>query len=121
MVKLTQLILHIGDEMNVEQKRYGYGQANIFADTRAEWMLSVQACLSQSFPVVTLYTNLGMEAVVHGLNETKVDTVITSHELLPKLKQILKDTPFVKKHIYFENQIKETDTTGKKGDNSGKI
>ena len=29
MVKLTQLILHIGDEMNVEQKHYGYGQANI--------------------------------------------------------------------------------------------
>ena len=28
MVKLTQLILHIGDEMNLEQKRYGYGQAN---------------------------------------------------------------------------------------------
>ena len=28
MVKLTQLILHIGDKMNVEQKRYGYGQAN---------------------------------------------------------------------------------------------
>ena len=29
MVNLTQLILHIGDEMNVEQKRYYYGQANI--------------------------------------------------------------------------------------------
>ena len=25
MVKLTQLILHFGDKMNVEQKRYGYG------------------------------------------------------------------------------------------------
>ena len=92
----------------------------IFADTRAEWMLSAQACFKQSFPVVTLYTNLGVEAVVHGLNETKVDTIITSHELLPKFKQILKDTPYVKKIIYFENQIKETDTTGDKGDNSGK-
>ena len=30
MVKLTQLILQIGDEMNVEQKRYDYGQANIW-------------------------------------------------------------------------------------------
>jgi long-chain acyl-CoA synthetase len=87
----------------------------IFADTRAEWMLCAQACFKQSFPVVTLYTNLGVEAVVHGLNETKVDTVITSHELLPKFKQILKDTPYVKKIIYFENQIKETDTTGYKG------
>ena len=28
MIKLTQLILHFGDKMNVEQKRYAYGQAN---------------------------------------------------------------------------------------------
>ena len=84
----------------------------IFADTRAEWMLTAQACFKQSFPVVTLYTNLGVEAIVHGLNETKVETVITSHELLPKFKQILKDTPYVKKIVYFENMIKETETTG---------
>ena len=40
MVKLTQLILHIGDEMNVAQKRYGYGQANIiFRLMRVRWAL----------------------------------------------------------------------------------
>ena len=49
----------------------------IFADTRAEWMLSAQACFKQSFPLVTLYTNLGEDAVAHGLNETKVETVVT--------------------------------------------
>ena len=53
----------------------------IFADTRAEWMLTAQACFKQSFPVVTLYTNLGEEAIAHGLNETEVEiVVITSHE-----------------------------------------
>ena len=34
--------------------------------------------------MVTLYTNLGEEAVVHGLEETEAELVITSHELLPK-------------------------------------
>ena len=28
----------------------------MFADTRAEWMLTAQACFKQSFPLVTLYT-----------------------------------------------------------------
>jgi hypothetical protein len=39
-----------------------------------------------------------------------VETVITSHQLLPKFKQILKDAPYVKKIVYFENMIKETET-----------
>ena len=30
-------------------------------------MLSVQASFKQGFPIVTLYTNLGEEAVKHGL------------------------------------------------------
>ena len=72
----------------------------IFADTRAEWMVSAQvtnqnivsrhsdqsqhsiqyslcctqACFKQSFPIVTLYTNLGEEAVTHGINEAEVAT-----------------------------------------------
>merc|ERR1719312_1568760 len=88
----------------------------VFADTRAEWLLSAQACFKQSFPVVTLYTNLGDEAIAHGLNETEVETVITSHELLPKFRKILKNTPHVKKIIYFENPIKKTNVTGYKED-----
>ena len=79
----------------------------LYADTRMEWMVaaqvwclvsgvwclvsgvwcatpSLQASFRQSFPVVTMYTNLGEEAVVHGLVETESSLVITSHELLPK-------------------------------------
>ena len=39
--------------------------------------------------MVTLYTNLGEEAVVHGLEETEAELVITSHELLPKYAIII--------------------------------
>ena len=45
----------------------------VFADTRAEWMIAAQACFKQTFPIATLYTNLGEEAVVHGLNQTEVN------------------------------------------------
>ena len=76
-------------------------------------MLTAQACFKQSIPVVTLYTNLGEDAIAHGLNETEVDTVITSHELLPKFKRILGKTPTVKNIIFFENPLKKTITEGK--------
>jgi len=84
----------------------------VFADTRAEWLITAQACFRNSLPVVTLYTNLGEEAVQHGVNETEVETIITSHELLPKFRHILQATPNVKQIIYFDSPIKRTDTSG---------
>ena len=84
----------------------------VFADTRAEWMLTAQACFKHSVPVVTLYTNLGDDAIAHGINETEVETVITSHELLPKFRKILQLTPKVKNIVFFENPIKQTSKAG---------
>lgn len=86
----------------------------IFAETRAEWMIAAHACFKQNFTVVTIYSTLGNEAIAHGINETEVDTVITSHELLPKFKLLLDMVPAVKKIIYMEDQLKPTDTKGYK-------
>ena len=59
----------------------------------------------QGFPLCTIYTNLGEEAVVHGINQTKSTHVITTHDLLPKFKGILQHTPTVTHVIYFEDQV----------------
>merc|ERR1711935_64486 len=75
-------------------------------------MIAAQGCFKQCFPIATLYTNLGVEAVVHGINQTQATHVITSHELLPKFKDILAETPSVTTIIYFEHQINSTSTTG---------
>jgi len=92
----------------------------LYADTRAEWMVAAQASFKQSFPVVTIYTNLGDEAVEYGLVETGVEVVITSHELLPKFRKILKSKndseDSVKTIVYMENPIKRTDVTGFRDD-----
>ena len=107
----------------------------LFADTRAEWMISAQvcseeedvqrltlncvtpqACFKQSLSVVTLYTNLGEDAVRHGLLETEVETVVTSSELLPKFTKILSDQDKVKRIVYFENPVRRTKTDGFRGD-----
>ena len=45
--------------------------------------------------------------------ETESEIVITSHELLPKFRTILKErTDKVKTIVYIENPIKRTDLTG---------
>ena len=67
----------------------------IFAETRAEWFIAAHGCMKQNIPVATLYATLSPEAIVHGINETDVTCVITSHELLPKFKTILPLTPKV--------------------------
>ncbi|XP_043274109.1 long-chain-fatty-acid--CoA ligase 4 isoform X2 [Venturia canescens] len=84
----------------------------IFAETRAEWMIAAHGSFKQNLSVVTIYATLGDEAIAHGINQTEVDTVITSHELLPKFKRLLDMIPEVKNLIYMEDQLKETDTKG---------
>ena len=76
-------------------------------------MMSAMAAFKHSLAVVTIYTNLGEEAVVHGLVETGVELVITSHELLPRFKKILAGGgDSVKTIVYMENPIHRTPTTG---------
>ncbi|CAH2988990.1 unnamed protein product [Chilo suppressalis] len=86
----------------------------MFAETRAEWMIAAHGCFKQSIPVVTIYATLGDDAIAHGINETEVSTVITSHELLPKFKKILAKTPKVDTIVFMEDQLHPTKTDGYK-------
>jgi len=115
------------DEADSMAERFGRGlralgqepgeNVCLFADTRMEWMVAAQASFRQSFPVVTLYTNLGEEAVVHGLNETGAELVITSHELLPKFRNILAaNRDKVKTIVYMESPLHRTPTLGFRDD-----
>jgi len=88
----------------------------IYAETRAEWIMAAFGAFSQSIVVSTLYTNLGDEAIVHGLNETEVSLVVTSHELLPKFKTMLAKCPKIKTIVVMEDQIFPTDMTGYNSD-----
>lgn len=76
----------------------------LFAETRAEWIIAAMACFRYNIPVVTLYANLGEEAIIHGINETEASLIITSHELLIKFKTILLNTPNVETVIYMEDK-----------------
>ncbi|XP_038049964.1 long-chain-fatty-acid--CoA ligase 4-like [Patiria miniata] len=83
----------------------------IFAETRAEFLISLQACFRYGFTVVTLYATLGEKAIIHGIKETGVRVVITSSSLLPKFKAIQKDIPQIETIVYMEDQLTKTDTS----------
>ncbi|KAE8584337.1 hypothetical protein XENTR_v10020919 [Xenopus tropicalis] len=73
----------------------------IFCETRAEWMITAQACFKYNFPLVTLYATLGEEAVAYGLNESGASYLFTSAELLEtKLKSVLSQVTGLKHIIY---------------------
>lgn len=62
--------------------------------------------------LIIVIVKIGDEAIAHGINETQVQTVITSYELMPKFKKILALTPTVKRLVYMEDQLKDLDKTG---------
>lgn len=110
------------NETELKAKEFGRGlrevgvkpkdRVVIFAETRAEWLIAAHGLFKHSCAIVTIYATLGEEGIIHGISETEVDTVITSHELLPKVKKVLKSLPQVRRIIYFEDQMHLTDTKG---------
>ena len=67
----------------------------MYCDTKAEWMITAVGCFKFNFTLVTIYTNLGAEGVIYGINQTEANYICTSQELLPKLMKVL-DKVFIK-------------------------
>ena len=81
----------------------------IYADTCAEWLITALACFKSSLTIVTLYTNLGDEGVIYGINQVEVETLITNQILLPKILALKEKLPNLKTVIVYvdktENKV----------------
>jgi long-chain acyl-CoA synthetase len=58
----------------------------IFSETRAEWLLTAFAAFRHGLILVTLLPTLGEDALKHVINESGVNVIVTSQELLSKLQ-----------------------------------
>ena len=77
----------------------------ILAETRAEWMQTALACFTQNFVVVTLYATLGEDAIVHGLSESEPAVIITTAEIVGRMRKIKERIPAsVKAIVYCSTQ-----------------
>ena len=54
----------------------------VFLETRAEWSIAAHGAFSQNIVTMTIYANLGEEALVFGLTETEAPVMVTSGDLL---------------------------------------
>jgi len=90
-------------EIGVEAKQ----RVVMFAETRADWITAAYGCFQHSMTIVTLYTNLGDDGIIHAISETEVSTVICSYETFGKLCSVLnKDgdkVPCVKNIVVMED------------------
>ena len=60
----------------------------LFAETRPQWLLTASTRLRHGLTVVTLYSTLDEDAILHGMNELQVLVIVTSFDLLSKLNVI---------------------------------
>ena len=95
----------------------------LYANTCAEWMVCAIGAFRHSLAVVTIYTNLGEEGVLHGVTQTGATTVVVGQvrprsclkcsdlllpqELLPRLLSILPQAPLVANVVVIPNHRPE--------------
>ncbi|KAL2904199.1 Long chain acyl-CoA synthetase 9 chloroplastic [Bienertia sinuspersici] len=80
-------------------------RAAIFADTREEWYIAMQACFRRNITIVTIYASLGEEALSHSLNQTEVTTVICGQKEIKKLVDISGQLDTVKRIICMDDEF----------------
>ena len=74
-----------------------------------EWITTALACLKINCPVVTLYTNLGSEAVAYGISHVQPKLIVTSQEMLTKLVTILTESgrkSCTQNIVYFDHPLR---------------
>ena len=51
-------------------------QVVLYANTKAEWMISAIGAFKHSLAIVTIYTNLGEDGVQHGITQVNIYPLI---------------------------------------------
>ena len=94
----------VGCSLNKMNFKHG-DRIAMFAETRAEWFIAAMGALQQRICVCTIYTTLSDSGIVHALNETEVNLVFTSCDLLPRMCRILSYCPKITTVVVIEDQL----------------
>ena len=73
----------------------------IFSETRPEWLLTAFAAFQHKITVVTLLPTLDAEGVCHGIDESEVNIVFTSQELIADKLEVKQSLFLQKKRLCF--------------------
>lgn len=100
-------------EQQIEAARKGFllegikagNKVMIYADTRPEWQISSQALIRLGAIVATMYSTLGIDGIIHSVNETQVSHIIAQKDKVNKLLKLKPRLPKLKKIIYFSSTV----------------
>ncbi|XP_054156382.1 long-chain-fatty-acid--CoA ligase 4-like [Oppia nitens] len=84
----------------------------IVCDTRLEWFLTAQAVFRIGAAISTLYTTLGDEALIYGINEVQVTHIVTTEDQLAKFAKFRNRLPTVETIIYIELDYRRSSSVG---------
>ncbi|XP_075264388.1 long-chain-fatty-acid--CoA ligase 4-like [Convolutriloba macropyga] len=92
---------------NNREKELSNNNIVIFSETRYEWMVAFLGCAKYNLTVVTLYSTLSEEAVLHGIVESEASILVASADGLCKIKRIERERSShnVSTIVWFPNQI----------------
>jgi len=94
-------------EKNNREKQLTSRNIVIFSETRYEWIVAFLGCAKYNLTVVTLYSTLSEEAVLHGIVESEASILVASADGLCKIKRIEREQSAYKVStiVWFPNQI----------------
>ncbi|KAI9498714.1 hypothetical protein BDB00DRAFT_867335 [Zychaea mexicana] len=91
-------------------------KVEIFAPTTMNWLLTAHGLFTQNMTIVTAYETLGEEGLLHSMNETEVEAIFTSAELLPVVAKVAPNCPSLK-HVVYHGDAKAQALTNCKSGN----
>lgn len=65
-----------------------------------DWLLTAHGLFTQNMTIVTAYETLGKEGLLHSMNETEVQAIYTTADLLPVVSGVAAQCPTLKYVIY---------------------
>ncbi|CAO3618765.1 unnamed protein product [Cunninghamella blakesleeana] len=75
-------------------------KVEIFSGTNMNWLLTAHGLFTQNMTIVTAYETLGEDGLLHSMNETEVEAIYTTSELLPLVSRVAPKCPSLKFIIY---------------------
>jgi len=79
----------------------------IFEETSADWMTAAIGAMSQSLPVATSYSTLGIGAVGEALNETSAPAILCNYKDVTKVAKLAETCKSLTSIIYSRNYTED--------------
>ena len=77
----------------------------IFEETCADWMTAALGAMSQSMPVATSYSTLGMGAVAEAINQTSAPTILCNYKDVARVATLEAQCKTLRTIIYSRNYV----------------